>query len=258
MFLVVNWSLMSGTKGYLYIVDDEESLRENVEDFLGAEGYRVAGFGDGYDAWEALRGGDRPDLIILDVMMPRMDGWEFCRSLRERHPRLPVIFLSSRDEEVDRILGLELGGDDYVGKPFSLRELAARVKVQLRHSRKEGEPVSGPAAGGFEEEALWREPFWFHREGYRARVKTGEGGAAELPLTVAEFRILLALAEVPGRVKTRQQLLEAAYPDEFFVAGRGVDSHIKRLRRKLSEAREGLDPLETVYGLGYRFREVGE
>jgi len=230
----------------IFVVDDEVILRQNLEKVLTREGYGVQLFEDGYPAWKAVEAGAKPNLIVLDIMMPRMDGLEFCRRFRQMDKTTPIIFLSSRDEEVDRVLGLEMGGDDYVCKPFSLRELTARVKVQLRHSRlAHGAGRETPGGQHLNRGALTLFP----------EMMAAQWRETSLPLTVSEFRILLALAENPGFVKTREQLLEAAYPDEFYVAGRSVDSHIKRIRRKVSEVEPDWQGLETVYGMGYRFRE---
>jgi two-component system, OmpR family, response regulator ChvI len=227
--------------GLIALVDDEESLRETVGFALRREGYRVESFADGLAAWQSFER-SLPDLAILDVLMPRMDGLELCRRLRALSERLPILFLTSRDEEFDRVLGLELGADDYLCKPFSMRELAARVKVLLRRAAHRQEPPDEERvleAGRLRLDLARYQAFW--------------NGAA-VPLTVTEFTLLHALARRPGHVKTRAQLLEEGYPHDAYVSDRTIDSHVKRLRKKLAEADPASDAIETVYGLGYRFR----
>lgn len=223
------------------LVDDEESLRETVGFALRREGYRVESFADGLAAWQSLER-SLPDLAILDVLMPRMDGLELCRRLRALSERLPILFLTSRDEEFDRVLGLELGADDYLCKPFSMRELAARVKVLLRRAAHRQEPPGEERvleAGHLRLDLARYQAFW---------------NGAPVPLTVTEFTLLHALARRPGHIKTRAQLLEEGYPHDAYASDRTIDSHVKRLRKKLAEADPASDAIETVYGLGYRFR----
>jgi len=224
------------------IVDDEVTIRETVEYALAREGYRTCVHANGVDAWESFQKA-LPDLVILDILMPRMDGLELCRRLRGLSDSLPIIFLTSRDEEFDRVLGLELGADDYLCKPFSMRELITRVKVLFRRLalRQEAEPTR--------EEALLRVgDLCLDRNRYEVYW-----GGAEVTLTVTEFRILAALAKNPGHVKSRAQLLEEGYPDDTYVSERTIDSHIKRLRRKFEQLAPGVELIETVYGLGYRY-----
>jgi two-component system response regulator ChvI len=227
--------------GLIALVDDEESLRETVGFALRREGYRVESFADGLAAWQSFER-SLPDLAILDVLMPRMDGLELCRRLRALSERLPILFLTSRDEEFDRVLGLELGADDYLCKPFSMRELAARVKVLLRRAAHRQAPPDEERvleAGRLRLDLARYQAFW---------------NGAPVPLTVTEFTLLHALARRPGHVKTRAQLLEEGYPHDAYASDRTIDSHVKRLRKKLAEADPSSDAIETVYGLGYRFR----
>jgi len=226
------------------LVDDEESLRETVGFALRREGYKVDVYTDGLEAWRAFEAA-LPDLVVLDILMPRMDGLELCRRLRALSERLPILFLTSRDEEFDRVLGLELGADDYLCKPFSMRELAARVKVLLRRAAQRDEP-----AGGAEERVVQAGRLKLDLRRYQAFW-----GEAPIPLTVTEFTLLHALARHPGHVKTRAQLMEEGYPNDAYVSDRTIDSHIKRLRKKLADADPSFDAVETVYGLGYRFRQ---
>ncbi|MEA2560082.1 MAG: two-component system, OmpR family, response regulator ChvI [Acidobacteriota bacterium] len=225
------------------VVDDEETLRETVGFALRREGYRVEPFPDGLTAWRSFERG-LPDLAILDILMPQMDGLELCRRMRALSERLPILFLTSKDEEFDKVLGLELGADDYLCKPFSMRELLARVKVLLRRAALRNEP-----AGGDDERIVEVGRLRLDLRRYQAHW-TG----TPLPLTVTEFTLLHALARHPGHVKTRAQLLQEGYPDDAYVSDRTIDSHIKRLRRKLTEADPAFDAVETVYGLGYRWR----
>jgi len=227
------------------VVDDEESLRDTLCYALRREGHEAAAYADGEQAWNAFRK-KAPDLMVLDIMMPRMDGLELCRRIRQLDDRIPLIFLSSRDEEFDRILGLEIGADDYLCKPFSLRELCTRVKVLLRRrSREEGRSGQEESEG-----SIPPGPLKICTDSYRAWWK-----GSLLPLSITEFRILQDLCETPGSVRTRDQLILAAFPQDNYVSDRSIDSHIKRLRKKLVLADGTFDRIETVYGLGYRYAE---
>jgi len=225
------------------LVDDEAGLRDTVTYALEKEGYRVTSYADGLTAWQAFEG-SLPDLAVLDILMPRMDGLELCRRLRGLSQALPIIFLTSKDEELDRVLGLELGADDYLCKPFSIRELVARVRVLFRRLALERQPPET------EEKLLEIGPLSLDQQRYTARWQ-GE----PVQLTVTEFLVLQALARRPGHVKSRAQLMEDAYPNDIYVSERTIDSHIKRMRRKFGEQDEQFDAIETVYGLGYRYRE---
>ena len=222
-------------------VDDEESLRTTVALALQRDGFRVETFADGM---EALTRFERalPDLAILDIIMPRLDGLELCRRLRARSEHLPILILSSKDEELDRVLGLELGADDYLCKPFALRELLARVKALLRRARLRQQPE-----GGDEEQIVESGELRLDLRRFDARWH-----GRSLALTLTEFSLLEALARRPGVVKSRAQLLRDAYPHDVHVAERTIDTHIKRLRRKLTDAHPA-DPIDTVHGVGYRF-----
>jgi two-component system response regulator ChvI len=226
------------------IVDDEKNIRETVAFALKREGYRVNTYSDGLEAWNAFRQ-QLPDLAVLDILMPRIDGRELCRKLRAKSESLPIIFLTSKDEELDRVLGLELGADDYLCKPFSMRELVVRVKVLFRRAALARDPSSR------EEEKIVRAgPLELDALRYTARWR-----AEPLALTVTEFLLLQALVRHPGHVKTRQQLMEEAYPNDAYVSERTIDSHIKRLRRKLEQRDSEFAAIETVHGLGYRWME---
>lgn len=232
------------TRGTVAVVDDERNILETVSFALRREGYAVQTFDDGAAAWEAFER-SMPDLVVLDIIMPRMDGLELCRRIRATSEAVPIIFLTSRDEEFDRVLGLELGADDYLCKPFSMRELVARIKVLFRRLAVSARPTEG------EEQLLAIGPLELDLRRY-----TVTWARQPVPLTVTEFMILHALVRHPGHVKTRQQLMEQGYPHDTFVSDRTIDSHIKRLRRKFADVDPAFDEIETVYGLGYRYREA--
>jgi two-component system, OmpR family, response regulator ChvI len=234
----------AGDGGRVAVVDDEASIRETVGFALQREGYRVEAFADGGAAWEAFERG-LPDLVVLDILMPRLDGLTLCRRLRARSETLPIIFLTSRDEELDRVLGLELGADDYLCKPFSMRELIARVRVLFRRAALAREPRSLPTANALRLGSLTLD---FDR--HLARWKD-----AIVSLTVTEFLLLAALARRPGHVKSRRTLLEEGYPHDAYVSERTIDSHIKRLRAKFAEIDPAFQAIDTVHGVGYRYRE---
>jgi len=224
------------------VVEDEKNIRETVAFAVKREGYRVNSYADGAEAWSAFRQ-QLPDLAVLDILLPRMDGRELCRKLRSRSEALPIIFLTSKDEELDRVLGLELGADDYLCKPFSMRELMTRIKVLFRRAALAGDPSARDEA-----KMLRAGPLEIDGLRYTARWR-GEA----LALTVTEFLLLQALARHPGHVKTRQQLLEEAYPNDAWVSERTIDSHVKRLRRKFEGHDAAFAGIDTVHGLGYRW-----
>ena len=223
----------------ILIVDDDPKIREVVRFALGKEGFETVEAENGAEALEVFRL-ERPGLIILDILMPEMDGTEVCRTLR-RESRVPIIFLSSRDDEIDRILGLELGGDDYVTKPFSPRELVARVRAVLRRLDSAARLETAEGAP----RVLRRGKLTLDLDRFQVRWDD-----REIVLTVTEFGLLRSLLEYPGKVYTREQLMERAYAYDNVVSGRTIDSHIRRVRSKLAAA--GGDPIETVHGLGYK------
>ena len=221
----------------ILIADDEENIRDVVQYALERDGYQVETVADGRAALERIeRGGI--DLLVLDVLMPELDGLSLCRTLRERG-QLPIIFLSSRGEEVDRILGLELGGDDYVTKPFSPRELSTRIKAVLRRTRA-ARSADAPAP------RVIFERIEIDPMAHEVKVD----GEHEVPFTVTEFRLLQAIIERPGRVLTRSQLIQRAYEGETHITERTIDTHIRRIRAKLKPF--GINPIKTVHGLGYK------
>ncbi len=223
----------------ILIADDDPHIRNVIRFALARDGLAVVEAADGAAALDLIAR-EAPDLLILDVMMPEMDGTELCRRLR-RTSEVPIIFLSSRDEEIDRVLGLELGADDYMTKPFSPRELVARVRAVLRRLAR---PAETPVA------VLRRGLLSLDPQRFEARW-----GDRPITLTVTEFRLLQAMAAHPGRVFTRDALMAAAHDDHRIVSDRTVDSHVRHLRAKLAAA--GANPIGTVHGLGYRFAEDG-
>ncbi|HYO75883.1 MAG TPA: response regulator transcription factor [Thermoanaerobaculia bacterium] len=226
------------------VVDDEDNIRETVAFALRREGYPVELYGTGLEAWRTFQQ-KLPGLVILDITMPEMDGLELCRRIRGVSETTPIIFLTSRDEELDRVLGLEIGADDYLCKPFSMRELLARVKVLFRRAAIDT-GAKRPAADA----PLQYGELELDLQRYSVRWK----GAA-ISLTVTEFMMLHALVRHPGHVKTRKQLQQDGYPHDAFVSDRTIDSHIKRVRRKFEEVDDTFDRVDTVYGLGYRWKE---
>ncbi len=227
------------------LVDDERNIVQPLSLALEAEGYRVRTFADGQEAFERLND-DLPDLGIFDIKMPRMDGMELLRRVRQKSD-MPVIFLTSKDEEIDELFGLKMGADDYITKPFSSRLVVERVKAVLRRSQARemtGTPVE--AARVLERGLLKLDP----------ERHTCHWDEKPVTLTVTEFLILQALATRPGVVKTRDALMDAAYDDQVYVDDRTIDSHIKRLRKKFKQVDENFDVIETLYGVGYRFKET--
>jgi two-component system OmpR family response regulator len=225
----------------ILVVDDDRHIREVVRFALERAGHQVREAADGVEALRMAQASP-PDLIVLDIVMPELDGLSVCKALRQSS-RVPIIFLSSRDDEIDRVFGLELGADDYITKPFSPRELVARAAAVLRRIQPPAEGAAATDARTLSHKGLVMDP-QRHRCWYADR---------ELVLTVTEFALLEALLQSPGRVFERAQLVERAYGDGYFITERTVDSHIRRVRKKLESA--GADPIETIYGLGYRLRE---
>ena len=228
------------------LVDDDRNILTSVSIALESEGYRVETYTDGASALDGLTA-KRPDLAVFDIKMPRMDGMELLRRLRQKSD-LPVIFLTSKDDEIDELFGLKMGADDFITKPFSQRLLVERVKAVLRRSaaRVEG-AVREEAAGS---NMLERGHLTMDQERHISQWK-----GKSVTLTVTEFLILFALAQRPGVVKSRDSLMDAAYEDQVYVDDRTIDSHIKRLRKKFKQVDDDFDMIETLYGVGYRFKE---
>jgi two-component system, OmpR family, response regulator ChvI len=232
------------------LVDDDKNILASVSMLLEQEGYHVRTFTDGAAALTALTT-TPPDLAVLDIKMPRMDGLELLRRLRQANPELPVIFLTSKDEEIDELMGLNAGADDYIRKPFSQRLLLERVRAVLRRAEGRGTlPAAPGAAEAAKKEALVRGKLALDPQRHEC---TWDGKPVRL--TVTEFLILQALAQRPGFVKSRDSLMDAAYDDQVYVDDRTIDSHIKRLRKKFKAVADDFDAIETLYGVGYRYRE---
>lgn len=220
----------------ILIVDDDPHIRDVLRFALAKAGFAYGEADNGVAALARFES-EKPDLVVLDIVMPELDGTEVCRRLRRSHTT-PIVFLSSKDDEIDRILGLELGGDDYVTKPFSPRELVARVRAVLRRGRTDAATPAGERLLqhgrlrlDLDQFKLW----WDEREAV---------------LTVTEFGIVRALLQHPGKVFTREELLNSAYDFHNVVSDRTIDSHVRRVRAKLAAI--GGDPIETVHGLGYK------
>src|ERR1019366_8143931 len=229
------------------LVDDDKNILASVTMLLEQEGYHVKSFSDPAAALTALTT-TPPDLAILDIKMPRMDGLELLRRLRQAQD-LPVIFLTSKDEEIDELMGLNAGADDYIRKPFSQRLRLERGRAVLR--RAEGKSGAAPANGeAAKKEALVRGKLALDPQRHEC---TWDGKPVRL--TVTEFLILQALAQRPGFVKSRDSLMDAAYDDQVYVDDRTIDSHIKRLRKKFKVVADDFDAIETLYGVGYRYKE---
>ena len=229
------------------LVDDDRNILTSVSIALQAEGFSTRVYSDGEAALKALVD-NPPDLAVLDVKMPRMDGMELLRRLREKS-ELPVIFLTSKDEELDEALGLAMGADDYITKPFSQRLLIARIRAILRRAEARAAPAD-EAQPEAEAPQIVRGRLTMDPARHRVAWK-----GCDVTLTVTEFMILEALAQRPGVVKSRNQLMDVAYQDDIYVDDRTIDSHIKRLRRKFRSADPEFKAIETLYGVGYRFGE---
>ncbi len=227
----------------ILVVDDDAHIREVVCFALEKAGHATSEAADGRAALDAFARSPA-ELVVLDILMPEVDGLEVCRELR-RESDVPILFLSSRDEELDRVLGLEMGADDYVVKPFSPRELVARVKGILRRAQRRNAPPTGEA--GDREHVIELGPLRMDLQRFEC---TWEG--VPITLTVTEFGLLQSLLGMPGKVYTRDELVDRAYGDGHHITDRTVDSHIRRIRKKFKAA--GGEPVETVYGLGYRIR----
>ena len=233
------------TMATITLVDDDRNILTSVSIALESEGYRVETYTDGASALDGLTT-RRPDLAIFDIKMPRMDGMELLRRLRQKSD-LPVIFLTSKDDEIDELFGLKMGADDFIKKPFSQRLLVERVRAVLRRAQ----PRDGAAARSVEQSRiLERGALTMDQERH-----TCTWGGQNVTLTVTEFLILFALAQRPGVVKSRNALMDAAYDDQVYVDDRTIDSHIKRLRKKFKAVDDEFNMIETLYGVGYRFRE---
>ncbi|MCC5959221.1 MAG: response regulator transcription factor [Rhodobacteraceae bacterium] len=227
------------------LVDDDRNILTSVSICLEAEGFEVETYNDGQSALEAFNR-KLPDMAVLDMKMPRMDGMELLQRLRQK-TQMPVIFLTSKDDEIDEVLGLRMGADDYVKKPFSQRLLVERIRALLR--RKQA--IESGEEGGEEAKTIVRGNL--EMDPLRHSVKWKD---KDVTLTVTEFLLLQALAQRPGVVKSRDQLMDVAYDDQVYVDDRTIDSHIKRLRKKMRSVDEEFSSIETLYGIGYKYNEA--
>jgi two-component system, OmpR family, response regulator ChvI len=227
------------------LVDDDRNILTSVSMTLEAEGFEVETHNDGQTALDAFNR-RMPDLAVLDIKMPRMDGMDLLQRLRQKST-LPVIFLTSKDDEIDEVLGLRMGADDYVTKPFSQRLLVERIRALLRRNEAiaTGEIAVTEEAKVIERGNLRMDPLR-HAVTWKGR---------DVALTVTEFMLLQALAQRPGFVKSRDQLMDVAYDDQIYVDDRTIDSHIKRLRKKMRAVDDNFNAIETLYGIGYRYNE---
>jgi two-component system response regulator BaeR len=221
--------------GSLLIVEDEEKLARLLADYLEQSGYLVTCLADGELVIPWVRA-HAPDLILLDLMLPNWDGLSICREIRS-FSELPIIMITARIEEIDRLLGLELGADDYVCKPFSPREVVARVRSVLRRAGQQ-QPATSPG-------------LLLDSQRYRACLR-----GQDLDLTAVEFKLLQQLFSTPGRIYSRSQLMDRIYPDERVVSDRTIDSHIKKLRKKIAAVAPDQELIHSLYGVGYKFEQV--
>ena len=228
------------------LVDDDRNILTSVSMTLESEGFEVETFNDGQSALDAFNK-SMPDMAVLDIKMPRMDGMDLLQRLRQKTQELPVIFLTSKDDEIDEVLGLRMGADDYVKKPFSQRLLVERIRALLRRQEAIESTATEDRNDGkvMERGHLRMDPL--------RHAVTWKG--IDVSLTVTEFLLLQALAQRPGFVKSRDQLMDVAYDDQVYVDDRTIDSHIKRLRKKMRGADDNFAAIETLYGIGYRYNE---
>jgi len=227
------------------LVDDDRNILTSVSMTLEAEGFEVETYNDGQSALDAFNR-KLPDMAVLDIKMPRMDGMELLQRLRQK-TNMPIIFLTSKDDEIDEILDLRMGADDYVKKPFSQRLLVERIRTLLRRNEvldgaiiPETEETKVMVRGELVMDPLRHSVSWKGKD---------------VTLTVTEFLLLQALAQRPGFVKSRDQLMDVAYDDQIYVDDRTIDSHIKRLRKKMRTVDDDFTAIETLYGIGYRYNE---
>lgn len=237
----------------IVLVDDDANILASVRMALEAEGFGVRSFTDGESALEGLA--QTPaDIGVFDIKMPRMDGLELLRKLRQTS-QMPVVFLTSKDDEIDEVFGLKMGADDYITKPFSQRLLIERIRAVLRRTKARAKPAHETAQSTDSQSdngaVMTRGRLTLDAERHDCLW-----GGKTVSLTVTEFMILDALARRPGVVKSRDSLMDAAYDDQIYVDDRTIDSHIKRLRRKFRQVDKTFDAIETLYGVGYKFKEV--
>ena len=226
------------------LVDDDRNIIASVSMSLEAEGFNVKTYNDGEEGLKGITD-NLPDLVVLDIKMPRMDGMEVLSKLRETS-KLPVIFLTSKDDEVDEVIGLRMGADDYITKPFSQRLLIERIRALLRRQQLQSEPADTTNSEDITERGDLSLDDSRH-------LCTWKGDAVNL--TVTEYLLVKALAQRPGHVKNRDQLIDLAYGENIYVDDRTIDSHIKRVRKKFKAVDKDFNQIETLYGIGYRYKE---
>jgi two-component system response regulator ChvI len=240
---MLSWGM--GDAESILVVEDDANLLELIRLAGEKRSYRMLQAANGLEAKRKLTAGSVPDIIILDINMPGMDGFSFCRWLRDDYPRIPVVFLSARAEEYDKIVALEIGGDDYLTKPFSMKELFARIGVCLRRIRV----FSGADRTGQDLESIVEDDIRINAGQWTCEFM-GQG----VFLTISEFRILHKLLANPGVVVSRDALAEAAFPDDTYNLGRSIDVHICRIRQKLQKIDPEFKSIETVYQVGYKWK----
>lgn len=229
------------------LVDDDRNILASVSMALENEGYHITTYNDGEAGLSGILKA-MPDLVVLDIKMPRMDGMEVLTRLRE-HSQIPVIFLTSKDDEIDEVLGLRMGADDYITKPFSQRLLIERIRSLLRRHRLQTEAGETDKTGE-KSEKITRGPLTLDDARHVC-----EWNGQSVNLTVTEYLLLKALALRPGHVRNRDQLIDMAYGENMFVDDRTIDSHIKRVRKKFKDIDPDFNNIETLYGVGYRYKE---
>lgn len=230
----------------LLIVEDEPKIARLMDDYLTSHGYHVATLGHGDDVLPWLQQ-HATTLVLLDVMLPGKDGLTLCREIRQAWPTIAIIMVTAKVEEVDRLLGLELGADDYICKPFSPREVVARVKAVLRRSQAIAEQALTQTS-----DAVASSPVTLNEDGWQALAN-----GHDLGLTAVEFQLLRVMMQSPGRIFSREQLMDHMYRDNRIVSERTVDSHIKKLRKKITEALPEREIIRSVYGVGYKYQPEG-
>lgn len=221
------------------VIDDEKKIRDTIKSYLQNEGFHIMEGEDGNAAIQLVKN-HSVDLILLDVMMPNVDGFQTLREIRSISKKMPVIMLTAKSEEIDKLLGLEMGADDYITKPFSMRELVARIKTVLR--RSEPDEIQDP------DEVIVRGPIVINLNTFEVKVND-----ESLNLTPTEYKILVTLAQKPGRVFSRLQLMNSAMGEAFINYERSIDTHVSNLRKKLEKDPAHPEFIQTVYGIGYRF-----
>lgn len=235
----------------IVLVDDDRNILTSVSMALQSEGYEVTTYNDGEQGYQGIAE-DEPDLVVLDIKMPRMDGMEVLTRLREKSG-VPVIFLTSKDDEVDEVIGLRMGADDYITKPFSQRLLIERIRALLRREELRGKAAQRAAAGDEAEDDSQKTVRGNLVLDDARHISSWKG--TPVSLTVTEYLLLKALAQRPGLVKNRDQLIDMAYGENIYVDDRTIDSHIKRIRKKFRDVDPEFAQIETLYGVGYKYKE---